>query len=234
MNDRWRRNRKWAAKLVTIPNVLDVVTPVVDGLEPITVRLLSGQERQAIGFVPVTMHITNESLTWLAAAVDLQFKNGGFTSSRTEVRQKNKHDGGSTSKGTSSKTRRKHQPESEGDVENDGDDGADLHDGDDGADLHEESSVDDAAAESATDAEDEIGNNDAENNAENNAIDEEGEPEDDDDDHRDDKNDQEADHCVSLSLSLSLAVVSWWRVVLQWGGHGGVVERCRMSHSSSM
>jgi hypothetical protein len=113
MSVRWRRNKKFANKIASIPSVIDVPTPPIDGVEPITLKMLTHVGEELRGLVPVSIRIDSSSMTWLATAIKSQVESGDISSIRKTTLKRKRETADSESDDRDSTSE---------DVENTGDD----------------------------------------------------------------------------------------------------------------
>jgi hypothetical protein len=90
MNRRWRGLKKHQLTSASIPEVITVPSPQVGDIPSCELRMLSASMKSK-GPPSVLLELTSESLTWLANAIDWQFKKGTFSSSYVSRRKKKRN-----------------------------------------------------------------------------------------------------------------------------------------------
>ena len=93
LHPRWREWKKHRASLANIPEVLEITSPQIGDVPCCQLKILASNLKST-GHPCVMMEFTDESLGWLANAIDWQFRQGGCTSryatSKQETRTKKK------------------------------------------------------------------------------------------------------------------------------------------------
>ena len=93
LHPRWREWKKHRASLANIPEVLEITSPQIGDVPCCQLKILASNLKST-GHPCVMMEFTDESLGWLANAIDWQFRQGGCTSryatSKQETRTKQK------------------------------------------------------------------------------------------------------------------------------------------------
>lgn len=84
---RWHRNKKFAGKLATVPDVITVMAPQVGDVASCELRMLSSSINSK-GPKSVVIEINDQSLTWLASAIDWQYRHGNVESGYVQAREK--------------------------------------------------------------------------------------------------------------------------------------------------
>ena len=93
---RWHRNKKFEGKLAAVPEVVTVMAPSVGDIPSCELKMLSSSFKTK-GPKSVVIEINSQSLTWLASAIDWQYRNcnveSGYVQAREKKRQRSDVDG---------------------------------------------------------------------------------------------------------------------------------------------